>query len=165
MLTHRVRLSTIGVCLAGVALLFAASLNARDVLLLNESASMPRGFYMRDSGAVDRGAIVTVSAVNAAPAESLRRHFTARGHRFIKRVAAIGGDRVCGLSDRLLINDRVVAIRKEHGADGRALARWNGCVTLDADHVLLLGNTGNSFDGRYWGPINRNLIEGVWRRL
>jgi conjugative transfer signal peptidase TraF len=152
-----------GLCLFGIALLAVSS--THELVLANESLSMPRGLYLRDRTAIERGAIVTVRAVDVAPEESVRRHFTAPGNRFIKRVAAVGGDCVCAFDQRVLINGRLVAIRKERAEDGRELARWSGCVTLDADHVLLLGNTGNSFDGRYWGPVDRALVEGVWRHL
>jgi type IV secretory pathway protease TraF len=36
---------------------------------------------------------------------------------------------------------------------------------LAANEVLLLGDTADSFDGRYWGPVSVDLIEGVWRKL
>jgi type IV secretory pathway protease TraF len=45
------------------------------------------------------------------------------------------------------------------------LPAWSGCVTLDRDHVLLLGDTPDSFDGRYWGPTPIERIEGVWRPM
>ena len=48
---------------------------------------------------------------------------------------------------------------------GRALPSWSGCATLSGDQILLQGDTADSFDGRYWGPISRRLIEGVWRPL
>jgi type IV secretory pathway protease TraF len=45
------------------------------------------------------------------------------------------------------------------------LTGWRGCRVLVHGEVLLLGDTDDSFDGRYWGPVSADLIEGVWRRF
>ena len=34
-----------------------------------------------------------------------------------------------------------------------------------ADEVFLLGDTADSFDSRYWGPVRLTAIDGVWRPL
>ncbi|MGE0294633.1 MAG: S26 family signal peptidase [Hyphomonadaceae bacterium] len=41
----------------------------------------------------------------------------------------------------------------------------HGCRTLEADEVFLLGDTADSFDGRYWGPTRLQSISGVWTRF
>jgi type IV secretory pathway protease TraF len=186
---------------AAAALTAAAIAAPRDVVLYNHSPSVPVGLYVRASGRVVAGAFVTVRALDVAPEEARRRNFTGPSDRFIKRVAAIGGDRVCGDGRSLVVGDGAIVVtvlgadEQHHGAgergdddhDGHGDARhragaatggddhaddahgglvgWRGCRVLNADEVLLLGDTPDSFDGRYWGPINVRLIEGVWRRL
>lgn len=188
------------------ALTAAAIAAPRDVVLYNHSPSVPVGFYVRARAPVVVGAFVTVRALDVAPEEARRRNFTAVPDRFIKRVAAAAGERVCGDGQRVVVGAGVGAVvvtvldadEQHHGAgerggdddghdDGRgdahraarggagddahaddghaALVGWRGCRILGADEVLLLGDTPDSFDGRYWGPINVRLIEGVWRRL
>jgi type IV secretory pathway protease TraF len=115
------------------------------------------------------GATVTVRARDVAPEEARRRHFDGPTDRFIKHVAAVGGARVCGDEQRITISDDVAVVdataRAEHQHETSNPRAWRGCRVLAADEVLLLGDTPDSFDGRYWGPINVSMIEGVWRKL
>ena len=146
----------------------------RDLILYNHSPSVPEGFYVRADAPVAVGIFVTVRARDVALEEARRRRFSGPADRFIKRVAAVGGERVCGDGRSVIVgNDAVVvavlsasAQHNDRLHDGRGpLVGWRGCRILDADEVLLLGDTPDSFDGRYWGPINVRLIEGVWRKL
>ena len=156
------------------ALAWATFAAPRDLLLYNHSPSVPEGFYVRTGARLTIGAFATVHASEVAPDEARRRRFTGPSDRFIKRVAALGGERVCGDGNRVIVgNEAIIAtvlnpseqhhVRADDGH--RALVGWRGCRILGADEVLLLGDTRDSFDGRYWGPINVRLIEGVWRKL
>jgi conjugative transfer signal peptidase TraF len=162
---NRRGLPFIGVSAFGAALALAFSTFAvRDVVLYNPSSSLPSGFYVRSDDDPSPGAIVTVRARDVAPDYALARDFTDAGDRFLKRVVAISGDRVCASGAAMVVNQRIVR-RQLRDAAGRALPLWEGCRVLLPGEVLLLGDTQGSFDGRYWGPIPERLIEGVWRPL
>lgn len=165
-----------------MAVLGATATDGRDFIVYNHSPSLPVGFYVRQDGPLTVGAIVTVRAVDVAAEEARRRDFADSSDRFIKRVAAMGGARVCGDGERITINGVVAAatiIPAPNGDDAGAAAergengpvhhkapqRWRGCRVLAEDEILLLGDTPDSFDGRNWGPIKVSLIEGVWRKL
>ncbi|MBL8544858.1 MAG: S26 family signal peptidase [Hyphomonadaceae bacterium] len=150
---------------AGAALIAFALPAASDRLLYNHTPSVPVGFYIRTNAPVTRGTYVTVRAADVAPEAARARDFEGRRDRFIKRIAAVAGDRVCAEGDVLTINDGPPMSRRTHDSTGAELRRWNGCRALAAHEVLLLGDAEQSFDGRYWGPIDRNLIEGVWGPL
>lgn len=160
------------------AALTAAALTApRDLVLYNHSPSVPEGLYLRTGAPVTVGAFVTVRARDVAPEQAHRRGFEDTTDRFIKRVAAVGGARVCSDGRRLVVGSdgdgvgddgddrRAVAIRVVDVRADQSTHGWRGCRVLDAGEVLLLGDTEDSFDGRYWGPISTQLIEGVWRRF
>jgi type IV secretory pathway protease TraF len=160
-----------GVAAALIAVAFAAP---ADLVLYNHSPSVPEGFYVRADAPATEGSFVTVRARDVAPEEARRRDFTGPSDRFIKRIAAVGGERVCGDGSRVIVGDDAIVVtvlsasaqHRAHADDGRgSLVGWRGCRILGADEVLLLGDTPDSFDGRYWGPINVRLIEGVWRKL
>lgn len=153
------------ICLAGAALAFAGLANPRDAILYNPSPSVPSGFYLRTDHALTRGTTVTVRAVDVARSYAEARNFTDSGDRFIKRVAAVAGDEVCADGQEVSLNGTIVAHREERDSAGRALPTWYGCRTLSADEILLLGDTSDSFDGRYWGPISRRLVEGAWQPI
>ena len=150
---------------AAAALIAFALPAARDRLLYNHTPSVPVGFYVRTDAPAARGAFVTVRASDVAASAAHARDFEEPRDRFIKRVAAIAGDRVCAEGDALTINGGSAIQRRAYDSAGAPLRRWNGCRALLEHEVLLLGDAEQSFDGRYWGPINRNLIEGVWRPL
>ncbi len=151
--------------IAAIGLVAAASVTSPDVMLYNGTPSMPVGLYLRASGAVARGAIVTVRAVDVAPGYAAERNFTDPGDRFLKRVVGAAGDVVCASGAEITLNGARVAERQARVSAGRALPAWSGCVTLDADHVFLLGDTLDSFDGRYWGATPVDRIEGMWRPM
>jgi type IV secretory pathway protease TraF len=103
---------------AATGLLAVASLSSTDVVLHNGTPSMPVGFYLRSLGAIERGAIVTVRALEVTPAYAADRDFTDRGDRFIKRVAAVAGDQVCASGAEITLNGSLVALRQRQDASG-----------------------------------------------
>ncbi|HYD89470.1 MAG TPA: S26 family signal peptidase [Vitreimonas sp.] len=158
---HRFVLLGAGCAVAALAL---ASVLHQDLILFNHSPSIPVGFYVRTEGPIEAGALATVRALNVAPDEARRRSYADVGDRFIKRVAAVAGQTVCGDGESISVDGRVAA--SVYQSRERTTPRgWVGCRTLGPDEVLLLGDSADSFDGRYWGPISTRLIEGVWRPL
>jgi type IV secretory pathway protease TraF len=151
-----------GAVSALAALAFASGGASQDVVLFNHSPSVPIGFYVRESGDPERGLFVTVRARDVAPTEAAAHDYDDEGDRFIKRLAAVAGQHVCSDGRVLSVDGAEMAIVQN--GDG-APQGWVGCRTLGRSEILLLGDSTDSFDGRYWGPIRRDLIEGVWRRL
>lgn len=151
-----------GAC--AVAALAVASASNADVVLFNHSPSIPTGFYVRTTSDFEVGAVVTVRARDVASVEAARRHYDGEGDRFIKRVAAIAGQDVCSDGQTLRVDG--VEVARVFVPVGREVPTgWVGCRRLAADEILLLGDTADSFDGRYWGPVSSSLVEGVWRPL
>ncbi|MEZ5995426.1 MAG: S26 family signal peptidase [Hyphomonadaceae bacterium] len=133
-----------------------------DVVLFNHSPSVPVGFYIRESGDPARGMFVTVRARDVAPIEAAAHSYDDEGDRFIKRLAAIAGQHVCSDGRMLSVDGVEVAMVQNRVGVPQG---WVGCRTLAPSEILLLGDSADSFDGRYWGPISDDLIEGVWRPL
>lgn len=147
-----------------LALLGAAQLNRQDLALYNASPSVPVGLYLRSSAPVRSGSFVTVRARDVAPDYAARRNFTKDGDRFIKRVAARAGERICADGDTVTVSARTY-LRQAHDSAGRALPSWNGCRVLQAGEAVLMGDTPDSFDSRYFGVVRESAIEGVWIRF
>ena len=133
-----------------------------DWIVYNPSPSIPRGFYARAESPLTRGALVTVRARDVALSYASQRGFTARSDRFIKWVAAVNGDEVCGDTNVVTVGARRL-LRHEQDRSGRRLPHWNGCVRLHVGEYFLLGDTADSFDSRYFGLVTAREIEGVWR--
>jgi len=84
---------------------------------------------------------------------------------FLKRVVGLSGDRVCRLDEQVLINGKAIATALKRDGQGRKLPDWQGCHILTEDSIFLLQDHPQSFDGRYFGPVNRALIIGRATRL
>lgn len=139
----------------------------RPILLWNATGSSPVGFY-----AVKRHARLRAGdmAVAWAPARA-RRLAAERGYLpfrvpLVKRVAAIAGDRVCALHNRIFINGRPVARRRPRDPARRPMPWWSGCARLGRGDLFLLSSAGPlAFDGRYFGVTHASELVGRARPL
>lgn len=159
-LWRRWSLTAAGIGLAAGALVAA---DRPTLALVNESPSLPRGLYLRSRGDVGRGSIVAI-----AQPERVRRYLARLGMPsevlLVKRVAAVGGDRVCADSRVVRTPGRRV-LRVARDREGVALPTWNQCRLLADDELFLLGDTPRSFDSRYFGPVLRDEARGVYREV
>jgi len=156
-------LTTIG-GLAAVAMLSSRGPTAAAPLLVNESPSLPKGVYLRiPSAAPEPGAVVALRQ----PA-GVRPYLAGLGLpgevRLLKRVAAGAGARVCAGGGHVRIGGRALPVLA-YDRRGAALPAWRGCRQLRAGELFLLGDTAASFDSRYFGPVRRAEVEGVYREL
>lgn len=161
----RIALSLALLGLAATATVAAAVADAEPLLIYNPSQSVPSGFYLRADRSPRRGDYVTVAAARVAPDYTALRDYADPTDRFLKRVAAGAGQRVCAEGADVSVDGEAVALRLAQDGQSRALPTWRGCHTLTEGEVFLLGDTPDSFDGRYWGPTHVHLIDGVWTPL
>ena len=158
-MTGRASLVLAALGLAGLG--FAAFASPAPRLVWNASASAPLGLYWVTHAPIGRGDFVL-----AEPPDSARRLAAARGYlpahvRLVKRVAGLAGDTICAVGNVVLINGRPAADRLDDDSRGRPLPAWHGCRRLGPDEVfLLMEDVPDSFDGRYFGPIQRRTVVG-----
>ena len=67
--------------------------------------------------------------------------------------------------ETIRINARTVAHRAVARSPRARTAALGGCRTLSGNEVFLMGDTPDSFDSRYFGPVSADDIEGVWRQV
>lgn len=134
-------------------------------LIYNASESAPVGFYWRDDRPVERGDFVLVHVPERVRSLVAGRGYLPPDIPLIKRVAAASGDEICRRSHEILINGESVAIAHDVDGSGRSMPVWRGCHTLYERHIFLLQDHPQSFDGRYFGPVDRRLIIGRLTRL
>jgi len=152
----------------GAALISALSMatagGARPLLLWNRTASEPEGLYLRQAEPVRVGALVAFPAPAAAFPYADGHMNYLRRVPVLKSVAAVSGDQVCTGDGRLVINGQVRAPILNKDRRGAVLPRWNGCRRLQDGEVFVFSDRiPNSFDSRYFGPVNRAEIVGVFR--
>lgn len=156
------RWAVLGVTLFALGCLAAVADRTPALALVNESPSLPRGLYLRDPGApIARGATVALPQPAAG-----RAYLWALGMPsevlLVKRVAAVDGDRVCRRGDAIELPGRRAPVRSRDRR-GVILPQWRGCRRLGPDELFVLGDTPGSFDSRYFGPVRRADVDGVFR--
>lgn len=151
-----------------VAVVLTAVATAADgmpaVALVNESPSLPRGIYARVPGGT-----ITLGSIVAIPQPALSRAYLEglgmpANVLLLKRIAAVGGERVCW-RNRTVETPRWRVEALTHDRHGVRLAVWQECRVLRADELFLLGDTPGSFDSRYFGPVSRREVTGVYREV
>lgn len=154
--------ATLALGALGLAALGVAALaDPAPRLVWNASASAPTGLYWVSHAAPSRGDFVLAALPPDARRLSAERGYLPDGVPLVKRVAALGGDAVCAVDNAISVNGRVVAKRLAHDRLGRPLPHWTGCRVLADDQLfLLMAGVSGSFDGRYFGPVQRAAVIG-----
>ncbi len=134
-------------------------------LAYNGSASAPIGFYWVDGKPAEKGDFVLIRPPISIKTMIETRHYLPPNVPLIKRIAAAEGDVVCSLDRQILIDGVTVAIALPQDKAGRPLPAWQGCAVLSARQIFLLQPYPDSFDSRYFGPVDRSLVIGRAVRL
>ncbi|NCC22574.1 MAG: conjugative transfer signal peptidase TraF [Alphaproteobacteria bacterium] len=146
---------------AGIALsLLPAVIRPVPLLVWNASASVPVGLYRSVTGTPNRGDFVLARTPERLEKLATERGYLPAGVPLVKRVAAIAGDHVCAHESTVSINGRTVARQHETDRTGRHLPRWSECRILRTDEFFLLAEAPDSFDSRYFGPVNSTALTG-----
>jgi len=130
-------------------------------------------FYER-RGPAEKGAHVMFCPPNASLFDEAReRGYIAAGFctghygYMMKRILAAKGDVVSVKAEGVRVNGQLLALSTPLKTDkaGRAMPRYrSNAFTLGAAEVLLMSEVSDlSFDGRYFGAINRSQIASVIR--
>ena len=143
----------------------ASAFDMPTKLVYNASASAPIGFYWVDQETVLRGDTVLVRLPKHVRELVETRQYLPPDVPLIKRVMGIEGDKICRGGQEVLINNVTTVVALNEDDQGRKLPVWSGCITLGLNSFFLLQSHPKSFDGRYFGPIDRTLIIGRARKL
>lgn len=139
-------------------------LETKPPVILNETASMAKGVYVRLGEVADlnRGDIIAMPMNSTARNYLVKKLGYPKETMLIKRVAGLSGDFVCRHDSVVTINKRtLVAARSDR--QGNPLPTWHGCRTLSNNQVFLLGDHPASFDSRYFGPVSQGELAGIYR--
>lgn len=161
--------SGIGLALLGATTTLNTTVRPTPRIIWNASASAPVGLWRVHPGArVRTGDMVLAWMPDGVRQLAAQRRYLPANVPLLKRVAARDGDEICALGRSLYVNGQPLAVRREADRYGRPLPWWNGCIALRDNHVLLLMDAPDSFDGRYFGPISEDAVIGkavpLWLR-
>lgn len=148
------------VTISATVLAFATLIELPKKLVYNGSPSSRIGFYWIDDEVPELGDFVLMRAPENARELIETRHYLPPNVPLIKRAVGIGGDEICRHGRNISVNGIGMGIAKSDDIFGRALPIWQGCKILTEDEFFVVNFHPDSFDGRYFGPIDRSLIIG-----
>jgi len=130
-----------------------------EYLLLNTTASVPRGLWLKVDSIPKKGDFVQVpieafSSTNWVPPVYFRKNIWRENKPFLKIVAGTQGDRIeQGKNGQILINGVPFpnSAPLSHDRGGRFLKNFPLPVTLAYDEVWLMSDSPFGFDSRYLG--------------
>ncbi len=158
----------------GIAVLTAGIVCYAAGMRINTTKSIPIGLYWTSSQPVERGIYVMFCPPQASVFNDAReRGYIGAGFcpgnygYMMKRVLAAEGDTIKIAEDGVRVNNRLLPHSAPIPIDkaGRPLPRYQPAYfTMTYSDVLLMSDvSGTSFDGRYFGPVNRSQILSVIR--
>jgi len=159
---------TLFACALGVCLVAPrGGFEAPYRLIYNPSSSAPRGWYWLNPATQIRVADYVLARLPLAAAKLAdERQYLPRSVPILKRVGAVGKQRVCVTNSVTSIDSMTIARSLSRDGAGRPLASWNECRALQPDEFFLLSLTNkSSFDSRYFGPIRSREVIGIAQPL
>ena len=165
---------SIGTAVVGAAALLLGVGSYSAGARVNTTKSIPVGLYWLSEQPVEKGAYVVFCPPPLGVFDDAKERgyigagFCPGGYGLMmKRVLAAKDDQVAVTAEGVTVNGQLLPLSAPLTFDkaGRALPRYQSDrYTLGNAELLLMSDvSGTSFDGRYFGPINRNQIQGVIR--
>jgi type IV secretory pathway protease TraF len=146
---------------AGTFLVAAIALKPIPRLIWNASASVPTGPYFVQMRQPNLGEIAVIRPVDWVRLYTSSRGYLPENVWLLKPVFAKQGSLVCRFGKYIFVNGKLVAKAKIWDRKRRLLPIWKGCQLLKSDEVFALARPQDSFDSRYFGPLNRSRIVGT----
>ena len=129
----------------------------------NKSESAPVGWYrLTPKTPPKRDALVAAFAPEKARNMAATRDYLPAHVPLIKTVWATAGDRICSKNGVIKAPNRPDIHAEAQDGLGRIMPGWRGCITLSERQFFLVStHVQNSWDSRYFGPVETDNILGV----
>lgn len=130
--------------------------------------SMPIGWYWASpiKKPLVLGEVVLFQPDKALKTYLVQHDWLGKRMSMMKEVYGVPGDFVCRRGNWLYMNHKKTAYIQQEYAPGKPLPQWQVCQVIAKNHYLLLAlRVPNSFDGRYFGLIERQQIFAKVKQL
>jgi type IV secretory pathway protease TraF len=148
--------------MATVSVVFLAVkplINPIPLLIWNASESVPIGWHLISKRQPKIGEIAVIKPVDWVQIYASSRGYLPQNVWLLKPIFAANPSIICRFGSHVFVNGRQVAKAKIADKMHRVLPVWKGCVALSSTQYFVLGR--DSFDSRYFGPIERKQIVGT----
>ena len=151
--------------LAVAAMVMKPPFDPVPLVIWNASNSVPIGWYFVSKRQPNLGEIAVIQAPEWVEIYASARGYLPLQTTLLKPVRAIESSIVCRFGRYVFIDGKLVAKAKHLDTNHRMLPVWKGCRALKSDEIFVLGLHRDSFDSRYFGPINRTQVLGTAVRV
>lgn len=163
--TRRLLIFLASALFCATLLIAAVAFKPLPLLIWNASDSVPVGFYRVRQQQPQIGEIAVVKLPDLVRLYAASRAYLPDDAWLLKPVFARSGAVVCRFGIFIFVDGELVAHARKLDSQKRILPVWKGCRTLESDEVFLLAELKKSFDGRYFGPVKRDMVVGTAIRL
>ena len=148
--------------IAGIA--FAAVkplINQVPLVIWNASESVPIGWYFVAKRQPKIGEIAVIKPVEWVQIYASSRGYLPQDVWLLKPIYAVHPSIICRFGKYVFINGKQVAKAKFTDKMHRVLPVWKGCSALSSTQYFVLGRHRDSFDSRYFGPVEQSQVVGT----
>ncbi len=146
----------------GIAFLAVKSFfNPVPLIIWNASESVPIGWYFVASNQPRIGEIAVIKLADWVQIYASSRGYLPQNVWLLKPIFAANSSIICRFGSHVFVNGKQVAKAKIVDKMHRVLPVWRGCTALSSTQYFVLGRHRDSFDSRYFGPIERKQIIGT----
>ena len=151
--------------LIAILLVTVTALNPLPRFIWNASKSVPIGLYWIEYRQPNLVEIAILKPPEWVQLIADERNYLPNFAWLLKPVVATNGAIICRFGRLIFVDGKLVARAHLHDKLGRHLLSWKGCKVLSGGQVFLLSKHRDSFDSRYFGPVDTALIIGTAKPL
>ncbi len=147
--------------IATVGLTFLAVkpfINPLPLVIWNASESVPIGWYFVEKRRPLIGEIAVIKPTDWVEIYASSRGYLPQDVWLLKPVSASHPSIACRFGSHIFIDGKHVAKAKITDKMHRVLPVWRGCIVLSTTQYFVLGRHRDSFDSRYFGPIEKRQV-------
>jgi type IV secretory pathway protease TraF len=150
--------------IATVGLVFLAVkpfINPVPLVVWNASESVPIGWYFVAKRQPKIGEIAVIKPVDWVQIYASSRGYLPQEVWLLKPIYAVHPSIICRFGSHVFVDGKQVAKAKIADIMHRVLPVWKGCIALSSTEYFVLGKHRDSFDSRYFGPIEKRQVVGT----
>lgn len=156
---HKIMLAMATVGIASLAV--KPFINPVPLLIWNASESVPIGWYYVTKRQPVIGEIAVIK-----PADWVQIYASSRGYLpqdvwLLKPIFAAHPSIICRFGSHVFVDGKQVAKAKIMDKMHRVLPVWKGCKALTSTQYFVMGRHRDSFDSRYFGPVEQSQFVGT----
>jgi type IV secretory pathway protease TraF len=140
-------------------------LNPVPLVVWNATESVPKGWYLVSKDQPKVGEIALIKPPHWVELYVVERGYLTRHVWLLKPAFATGPAVICRFGSHVFVNGKHVAKAKTVDKKHRPMPVWKGCKTLTQTQYFVLGRHRDSFDGRYFGAMDRGNVFGTAHSL